>query len=294
LITHKAGILILIACCLQGPAGPLAARAGAQDQAAAPPYLCGSPSFAGQAEALMRILATPGLDMEQSSIVILNGDSPDPVFAYHADLPLLPASVMKVFTSAAALHYLKPEYVFTTVLAADGAPAQGVIQGNVYLQASADPYFTPEQMHAFAARVAHEGIRALRGTLIVDTTIQETEPFPSTWEADDIGQTYAPPIFPLSYAFNAFSVRINGSNAAGGKPDIWIMPDLPLFHVVNNAAVATQGRTELSIQVIDPAPDGRIEVMVDGRIRAGETFQDYRTVQRPAEYFLAAVFDELR
>ncbi|HEX7502242.1 MAG TPA: D-alanyl-D-alanine carboxypeptidase/D-alanyl-D-alanine-endopeptidase, partial [Acidobacteriota bacterium] len=105
--------------------------------------------------------------------------------------------------------------------------------------------------------------------------------------------TYAPPIFPLSYSFNAFSIRINGNSDPGRTPDVWIMPDLPSFHVVNNASVTTKGRTELSIQVIDPAPDGRIAVMVDGRIRAGETFQDYRTVQRPAEYFLSAFFDEL-
>ncbi|HEX7502245.1 MAG TPA: D-alanyl-D-alanine carboxypeptidase, partial [Acidobacteriota bacterium] len=194
MITNKAVILILFAFCFHGSIDPLAAQAEAEAPVKAPPYICRSASFADQAETLMRILASKGLDMEQSSIVILNGDAADPLFAYHADLPLLPASVMKVFTSAAALHYLKPEYVFTTVLAADGIPEKGVIQGNVYLQASGDPYFTPEQMHAFVAQVAHAGIHALRGTLIVDTTVQEAELYPATWDAADIGQTYAPPI----------------------------------------------------------------------------------------------------
>ena len=242
----------------------------------------------------MRILEKKGLDKEQSSMVILNGDSTDPLFSYHADLPLLPASVMKVFTTASALHYLKPEYVFTTVLSADALPDKGIIQGNLYLKASGDPLFTPEQMHSFAIRIAHEGIHALRGTLIVDTTVQEANLYPSTWDADDIGKTYAPPISPLSYSFNAFSLRVFGNNSPDRKPDIEIMPNLPLFHVVNNASVTPKGRTQISIEVIDPAPDGQISVIVDGRIMAGDTFRDYQTINRPTEYFLSAFFEELR
>ena len=294
MISRRTVILFLLAFCFHKTPGLFAAKTKAKDRTETPSYTCSNPSFSAHAEMIMRILEKKGLDREQSGMVIVSADSPDPLFAYHADLPLLPASVMKAFTTAAALHYLKPEYVFSTVLSADALPEQGVIRGNLYLKASGDPFFTPEQMHAFAARMAFEGIHALRGTLIVDTTVQEAELYPSAWDVEDIGETYAPPLSPLSYAFNAFALRMVGGNSPDRKPDIEIMPDLPMFHVANNALVTAKGKTRLSVTVVDPAPDGGVAVMVDGTITAGDTFRNYLTIKRPAEYFLAAFFAALR
>ena len=57
---------------------------------------------------------------------------------------LVPASLMKLLTSYAALKKLSPYFRFTTkVLAAQG-PVKGVISGDIWIKGSGDPFFASE------------------------------------------------------------------------------------------------------------------------------------------------------
>ena len=54
------------------------------------------------------------------------------------DLPLIPASTMKVVTSATALQVLNPDFTFVTEILADRVRGGSV--GNLFLKGSGDPY----------------------------------------------------------------------------------------------------------------------------------------------------------
>ena len=81
---------------------------------------------------------------------------------------LPPASTEKLFTAATALRRLGPNYAFRTDLRSAGIQIGTVLNGDLYLVASGDPYFSSSQLDALAHGVAAAGIRTVHGHLRVD------------------------------------------------------------------------------------------------------------------------------
>ena len=73
----------------------------------------------------------------------------------------LPASNAKLFTTAAALHYLGDDYRFLTVLFADGPVRSGELFGDLVLYGTGDPTFALDtaSLAPFADSVMRAGIR---------------------------------------------------------------------------------------------------------------------------------------
>ena len=63
----------------------------------------------------------------------------DTLFQHDAGTPLMPASTMKMLTSAAAFERLGPRYQFSTDVLYDGTLQDGTLNGNVYLRGDGDP-----------------------------------------------------------------------------------------------------------------------------------------------------------
>jgi D-alanyl-D-alanine carboxypeptidase/D-alanyl-D-alanine-endopeptidase (penicillin-binding protein 4) len=61
------------------------------------------------------------------------------LFEDHPDLPVVPASNMKLLTAKALLAELGPERRFYTAVLAGSRPADGVVDGNLYLRGGGDP-----------------------------------------------------------------------------------------------------------------------------------------------------------
>ena len=65
---------------------------------------------------LVRLIHGTGWQDARWSVMAVSLDVGDTIFAYNPDLELAPASNMKLFTSAAALRYLGPNYRYGTYL----------------------------------------------------------------------------------------------------------------------------------------------------------------------------------
>ncbi|MBX7145643.1 MAG: D-alanyl-D-alanine carboxypeptidase, partial [Oligoflexia bacterium] len=87
------------------------------------------------------------------------------LFERHAHSLLMPASVAKVVTAAAALQALGPEYQFKTEAWADGV--DGDSAKRLYLVGSGDPSLNLESLWLLARRIKKLGIRSI-GTLVLD------------------------------------------------------------------------------------------------------------------------------
>src|SRR5579872_6244995 len=61
------------------------------------------------------------------------------VFERNAQVGLAPASCQKLFTSAAVLDLLGPDYRYATRLGYNGKIREGVLDGDLYLVGSGDP-----------------------------------------------------------------------------------------------------------------------------------------------------------
>lgn len=132
------------------------------------------------------------------------------------------ASNMKLFTTAAALSKLGPEYRIPTKVFRDGpVDARGVLHGSLYLQGGGDPALgTPSFYNAYfgglgtnifalAPQIKAAGIRSIAGRLYADDTV-----FDRRRGVADSGYATSPYIGPLSGL--AFNSGFAGSTSTSG------------------------------------------------------------------------------
>ena len=99
--------------------------------------------------------------------------------SYQAQLPLNPASVMKLSTTIAALDLLGPAYVWTTPVYVDGPVREGTLSGNVYIKGQGDPKLVLERLWLLLRRLQGLGIRHIAGDIVLDRSafaLADTDP----------------------------------------------------------------------------------------------------------------------
>ena len=124
------------------------------------------------------------------------------------DLPLNPASNVKLVTTAAALVLLGPEHRYPTqLLRKDGALRGTTIKGDVYLRGSGDPQLVTENLHVLVSRLRARGIRKITGGIVVDAGKFDQDELPPGFDQKNELASYRAPSGATSVNFNTFIVR---------------------------------------------------------------------------------------
>jgi D-alanyl-D-alanine carboxypeptidase/D-alanyl-D-alanine-endopeptidase (penicillin-binding protein 4) len=113
------------------------------------------------------------------------------LYDHHGSDLLVPASNLKLFTSAAAMNVLGPDYTFSTTVEQDGAQYGSTLAGNLYLKGTGDPTVLAADYDALAAKVAAAGITRINGQLIADDTWFDNQRLGASWGWDDEPYHYA-------------------------------------------------------------------------------------------------------
>src|SRR3546814_9931609 len=71
--------------------------------------------------------------------LVVEGDEGEISVDHRGEVPLVPASTLKLLTGTAALEVLGPDHRYRTVIEAPAAPAGGVVQGDLVLVGGGDP-----------------------------------------------------------------------------------------------------------------------------------------------------------
>jgi D-alanyl-D-alanine carboxypeptidase/D-alanyl-D-alanine-endopeptidase (penicillin-binding protein 4) len=93
------------------------------------------------------------------------------------DRPFNPASTMKLVTTDAALEMLGPGFTWKTQAYTDGQQAGDVLHGDLFIKGSGDPKLVLENFWLFLRRIRSQGIRTIRGDLILDHSAFEEAPY---------------------------------------------------------------------------------------------------------------------
>ncbi|MCU0768736.1 MAG: D-alanyl-D-alanine carboxypeptidase/D-alanyl-D-alanine-endopeptidase [Burkholderiaceae bacterium] len=92
----------------------------------------------------------------------------------HQDqVPMNPASTMKLVTTLAGLEILGPQFVWRTVALSEAPLVNGVLEGDLVLRGSGDPRFVVEHLWLLIQRLRGIGIREIRGDLVLDRSAFE-------------------------------------------------------------------------------------------------------------------------
>jgi D-alanyl-D-alanine carboxypeptidase/D-alanyl-D-alanine-endopeptidase (penicillin-binding protein 4) len=179
------------------------------------------------------------------------------VFEENAAKLLRPASNMKIYTVAAALDRLTPDYRFNTSVFAPSKPdSSGVIRGDLRIYGRGDPTFAArfnngdyfKAIDDLAARIVSVGVKRVEGDLVGDETYFTGPKYGSGWEWEDLTWYYGAEVTPLSVNDNALDLFVKPGLAVGQPASITTGPPDPLLTIVNRVTTSAKGvRREIAI-----------------------------------------------
>lgn len=104
-----------------------------------------------------------------SGAFVVDLDTGRPLYARAADTPRVPASVNKLYTTAAALSAFGAEgQLETTVLGSRSLDANGRLRGRLYLRGGGDPSFDAAAARSLARVLARSGLTEVTGRVVGD------------------------------------------------------------------------------------------------------------------------------
>ncbi len=185
----------------------------------------------------------PGSDWALVAVSLAKGDT---LYSRNADLPLAPASNAKLLTSAAALHYLGPDFRFPTFLLADGPVEDGVLRGDLILYGTGDPTisdrFHPSRTRVFeelAAALQARGVHRIEGRVIGDGSFFSQTGVPESWDPANFSNSYSAPASALAFNENVVTLRVAPGGGPGEPARIRTLPEGAKVDVHNEASTVT-------------------------------------------------------
>ncbi len=118
------------------------------------------------------------------------------------DLPLNPASNMKLVTMAAALRALGPDFTFKTEFYANHLMNKEGRLGPLWIKGYGDPLFITEELEDLVQRFVTSGLQEIQGPLYVDDTYFDHYNL-TTYLSDTNEKLYNIFTGPLSFNFNS-------------------------------------------------------------------------------------------
>ena len=206
---------------------------------------------------ISEILAKPELSSAMVGVKVVSLDNGRILFEENAHKLLRPASNMKLYTVAAALDRLSPDYRFVTSVYASTKPdASGVVRGDLTIYGRGDPsiaarfnngdYF--KVINELANRIVAAGVKRVEGDLVGDETYFIGPKHGSGWEWEDLTWYYGAEITPLTVNDNALDLFIKPGPAVDQPALITTGPPDPLLTIVNKVTTSAKGvRRQLSI-----------------------------------------------
>jgi len=175
--------------------------------------------------AVGRAFLDAGIPLNRVALIVQEVGRKQPLFAYDADRPMNPASVMKLVTTFAALELLGPDFRWKTEAFLGGPLKHGVLHGDLIVKGYGDPKITIEQWQLFIATLRQNGLERITGDLVLDRTHFKLSPHdPAEFDHDPL-RPYN--VGPDALLVNFKSVRFNfAANDAGSAVEVRMEPAL--------------------------------------------------------------------
>ncbi|MEI8203982.1 MAG: D-alanyl-D-alanine carboxypeptidase/D-alanyl-D-alanine-endopeptidase [Bacteroidota bacterium] len=201
---------------------------------------------------IARIASDPDLKHAAWGVSVLNTSDGKVVAEYNSEMGLIPASTLKLLTTATAYAKLKSNYKFTTTLSYDGAiDSNGTLNGNIYIIGGGDPTLGSTRFEntaienvfsAFYEAIKTKGITNINGSVIGDDSYFEENFISPTWQWGDMGNYYGSGATGLSIFENAYTLTFHPGDSIGKSALISsITPAIPDIKFVNRVKTAKAG-----------------------------------------------------
>ena len=266
---------------------PLAPAVGAQPTS----------TRAGLADLIDGVLDAGAFDDAYWGAYVVNLDTGEELYDRNASRRFIPASNMKLLSTAAALDALGPGFRYRTRLYADGEVQNGTLLGALVVRGSGDPtfggrYADGDVLHVFrqwADSLRALGVRRVQGPVVGDDDVFDNVHLGQGWQWDDLKWYYGAEISGLQYNEGTVHVEVHGTTP-GQPARIEVEPDYGYVRFVNRSTTTSGGGIR---EGYDRALSENV-FTVTASVPAGRTETEDLSVVNPTDYFVTTLVGLLR
>lgn len=279
--------------------GPMPAQTPAPTPAAQTPTPAPTPASTETLEELRArirdVLSRPEFASSHMAVKVASLDTGRVLFEENARKWMQPASNLKLYTVAAALDRLSPDYRFITSVYAPARPDQtGTVRGDLVVYGRGDPSFATRfngddsgdyyrAMNELASRIYDAGVRRVEGELVGDESYFTGSALAPGWEWDDLQWWYGAEVSALSVNDNSVDLTVKPGARVGDPAVITIGPATSLLTVVDRTSTTPRGSTR---ELVVHRPLGRNVLEIRGTLPVDDRgFTASVAVSNPAMMF---------
>jgi D-alanyl-D-alanine carboxypeptidase/D-alanyl-D-alanine-endopeptidase (penicillin-binding protein 4) len=218
------------------------------------------------AQNLDRILAQPDVARGFWGVEVVSLKDGSVLYSNNANKLFTPASNTKLFTTAATMALIGPDYTFQTTVETNGAlDRYGRLSGDLFLVGRGDPnisgrvlpyYLRTERTHPslkvledLADQVVARGVKYIDGDIVGDDSYYAFERYGEGWAQDDMVWEWGAPVSALTINDNVISVSILPAERAGDKAFVQITPFAEYYRVDNRVITTPAGTGQRRIYI---------------------------------------------
>src|SRR5215470_2446650 len=204
------------------------------------------------------ILSEPDLARGFWGIEIRSLNTGVVLYSQNADKLFTPASNTKLFTTAASLSLIGPEYKFKTTVETSGMlDTHGRLNGDLILIGRGDPNLSGRELpydlktqrndhpikvlEDLADSLVQKGVKYVDGDLVADDSYFAFERYGEGWSQDDLVWGDGAPVSALTINDNVVFVNILPADRAGERAFVTISPFADYYHVDNRIMTTPSG-----------------------------------------------------
>ena len=223
----------------------------------------------------------------------------------NAQKNFVPASIQKLFTTAAALDGLGPDFRYTTTLFADGTVRDSTLTGHLVVRGSGDPTIGDRRFEdgyprdgdpvalfrTWADSLKAHGIAAVTDHVIGDDDVFDDLELGNGWAWDDQLSPYAAEISGLSFNEGRVTVTATGTQA-GRRADLaWEPLGTDYVYFINRTrTVGPSAGRDREIR----RERGGNTFWIESEVPAGRALRQAVSVHNPTRYFVHVLRETLR
>jgi D-alanyl-D-alanine carboxypeptidase/D-alanyl-D-alanine-endopeptidase (penicillin-binding protein 4) len=224
------------------------------------------------------------------------------LFELNADKLMIPASTLKIITSATALEILRADYRFKSRIGYTGDLLKtNELKGDLVVLGGGDPTLGSEYFNhlescrdfvkIWVQKINAAGIRKIIGNIILDGSLYDSEKTPPTWIWGDIGNYYGAGASALTCYDNLFRITFKSPKQAGERTEI--IATYPKIEGLKfeNEVVASDDKRDLAYVFGSPLDKNRV---IRGTIpKDRKAFTIKAAVHQPEELLAKDILNQL-
>lgn len=248
---------------------------------------------------LDQILNEPDFSNAHWGVVIQSVTNGEYLYTRNPDKNFIPASNLKLFTTATALVKLGPEFQYQTEFYINGSiDENGILYGDLIIYGSGDPTITgryyqgeiTKPLEFWTDSLIARNIHAINGNIIGDDHYFEDEIMGQGWAWDYQSDWYAAQISALSFNDNCIDIYFAPGDTIGSPAKFHLLPETDYAQIVNNVTTVRKG---IEKEIVFKRKQGTNLVEISGAIAINSPpMRDWFSVENPT-LFTATSFKQI-